>query len=109
MPCNQDTIIILLLLFAKISISQIILPEFNHVRGTKDFTLRMVTGMMQDRYGGRRWFTDQTNGCLIRYDGYRITTYHHDPADSNSLQSGRLTARSLQLTINHWCRFKQKK
>ena len=62
---GRGVIIILLLLFANHGISQVVLPEFNLVRGTKTFTLGKVVSMAQDN-DGYMGFADQPNNCLAR-------------------------------------------
>jgi signal transduction histidine kinase/ligand-binding sensor domain-containing protein len=97
----RTSIIFLLLLFAQHSFSQVGQPYFNIVRGTSTFTLGKVNSMAQDKYG-YMWFTDQTNGCVVRYDGYQIKTYYHDPADSNSIRSLGLECLVADRSGNIW-------
>src|ERR1044071_7755325 len=80
---RHNIIIVMLFFFAKLSISQVVLPSFNLVKGTSSYTLGKVVSMAQDKYG-YMWFADQTNQCLVRYDGYHMKIFHNDPADSNS-------------------------
>jgi len=84
MPVLRNAILFSMLLFAKFCTSQTIKPGFNLVEGTKEIRLGKVLSMAQDRYG-YMWFVDNTNRCLVRYDGYRMKTYQNDPSDSNSL------------------------
>ncbi len=97
----RGIIIILLLLFAKHGISQVVLPEFNLVRGTKTFTLGKVVSMVQDKYG-YMWFADQVNRCLARYDGYHMKVYRHDPADTNSVNTNNFECIAADSSGNIW-------
>src|SRR3954469_24497294 len=87
--------------FVKQSFSQIIQPEFNIVKGTNAFTLGKVVSMAQDKYG-YMWFADQTNGSLVRFDGYRMKIYHNDPADSNSVGSKTFECIAADPSGNIW-------
>ncbi len=93
--------IILLLLVAKHGISQVVLPAFNLVRGTKDFTIGKVVSMAQDKYG-YMWFADQTNNCLVRYDGYHMKVYRNDPGDTNSINTKTFECIAADLSGNIW-------
>ncbi len=97
----RGIIIILLLLFANHGITQVVLPEFNLVRGTKNFTLGKVVSMAQDKYG-YMWFADQGNSCLVRYDGYHMKVYRNDPADTNSVGQIRNDCIAADLSGNIW-------
>ncbi|MEO7394859.1 MAG: two-component regulator propeller domain-containing protein, partial [Chitinophagaceae bacterium] len=94
-------IIILVLLFAKYGISQVVLPDFNLVRGTKSFTLGKVNSMAQDKYG-YMWFSDNSNGCLVRYDGYHTKVFRHDPNDSNSVSLTNFECIAADPSGNIW-------
>src|SRR5436190_18766763 len=73
----------ILLLLEKKAPWQIIQTDFNLARGANDFSLGKIS-LAQDRFG-YMWFTDQTNNCLVRYDGNRMKIFRNDPGDSNSL------------------------
>jgi ligand-binding sensor domain-containing protein len=89
MISSRHTLLALALLFIKQSDSQVMQPEFNLVRGTNDYLLGKVNGIAQDRFG-YMWFADNSNGCLVRYDGYRMKIFSHNPADTNSLNKSPL-------------------
>ena len=97
---NRSILIILLFFSAKIS-SQVALPDFNIVRGTKSFALGKVGSMAQDKYG-YMWFADQTNGSLVRYDGYHVQPYRHDPKDSSSLGPSTFECIAADASGNIW-------
>ena len=89
------------LLFSKKTIAQIVQPDFNIVRGTNSYTLGKMVSMTQDKYG-YMWFADQTNGCLARYDGYRMKIYHNDPSDSNSIGAKNFECIAADPSGNIW-------
>jgi len=91
----------LLLLFSEGNYAQVVLPKFNLVRGTKNFTLGKVVSMVQDKYG-YMWFADQTNSCLARYDGYHMKVYRNDPADTNSVNTKTFECIAADLSGNIW-------
>ena len=82
---------VLMLLIAQVSASQSVQPEFDLVPGTNGISLGKINGITQDKWG-YMWFVDQTNRCIIRYDGYRMKTYRNDPSDTNSIDG-----------VNHEC------
>jgi ligand-binding sensor domain-containing protein len=96
---------ILLLLFLFLSnldiIAQVVKPSFNIVRGTNTYTVGKVVSMTQDRYG-YMWFADQTNDCLVRYDGYRMKIFHNDPTDSNSVGTKNFESIAADPSGNIW-------
>ena len=98
---SHKIIIVFLLFFTRSSISQLVQPSFNIVRGTNSFTLGKVNSMAQDRYG-YMWFADQTNKCLARYDGYHIKIYQHDPGDSNSTEGIYFECITADASGNIW-------
>jgi len=97
---NRNILIILLFFSGKIS-SQVVLPDFNIVRGTKSFALGKVGSIAQDKYG-YMWFADQTNSTLVRYDGYYVQLYRHDPKDSNSLGTSSFECIAADASGNIW-------
>jgi signal transduction histidine kinase/ligand-binding sensor domain-containing protein len=100
-PFIHPIIIVLLLFVTKGSISQVVLPSFNPVRGTNSYTLGKVVSMAQDKYG-YMWFADQTNGVLVRYDGYRMKIFRNDPADSNSVGAKSFECITADASGNIW-------
>lgn len=58
--------------------------KFNLVEGAGDVSLGKINAITQDP-NGYMWFADMTKSCITRYDGYRMISFRHDPADSNSL------------------------
>lgn len=85
MPGIRYIIQVLMLLIAQVSMSQFVQPEFDLVSGNNGISLGKINGITQDKWG-YMWFVDQTNRCLIRFDGYRMKTYRNDPLDSNSVE-----------------------
>ena len=73
-PGNWLYFFISLFLFAKESPAQKAPLDFNLIPGTNGISLGKINGITQDKWG-YMWFVDQTNRCLIRFDGYRMKTY----------------------------------
>ena len=77
-------IILMLLCFAKDSTAQTQQVKFNPVTGTNGVTLGKINNMVRDKYGFM-WFSDQSNRCIIRFDGSHMTRYQNDPKNPNTL------------------------
>ena len=75
---------ILLLFHAKDSTAQTQTIKFNLVSGTNGVSLGKINSVTRDIHGVM-WLSDQTNRCLTRYDGNRITRFQNDPKNTNSL------------------------
>ena len=58
--------------------------KFIQVTGTNGVSLGKINSIVQDKYGFI-WLSDQSNRCIIRYDGNRMTRYQNDPRNPNSL------------------------
>jgi len=58
--------------------------KFIPVSGTNGVSLGKINAITQDKYGFV-WFSDQSNRCIIRYDGSHMTRYQNDPKNPNSL------------------------
>jgi len=99
----KQCIVFLLVLFSSNLdiIAQVVKPSFNIVRGTNTYTVGKVVSMAQDKYG-YMWFADQTNDCLVRYDGYRMKIFHNDPADSNSVGTKNFESIAADPSGNIW-------
>ena len=74
----------LLVLLVGNSFSQIRKINFNLVSGTNGVSLGKINGMTRDKYGFM-WFSDQTTGSIIRYDGSHMTQFIHNPNNPNTL------------------------
>ena len=99
---KQCILFLLFLFFSNLDIvAQVVKPSFNIVRGTNTYTLGKVVSMTQDKYG-YMWFADQTNDCLVRYDGYRMKIFHNDPADSNSVGTKNFESIAADPSGNIW-------
>jgi ligand-binding sensor domain-containing protein/signal transduction histidine kinase len=59
-------------------------PRFIQISGTGQFRIGKINAMTRDRHG-MVWLSDQTNQCIIRYDGEHMTRFTQDVRDSNSL------------------------
>ncbi len=97
----RGLLIILICFFSKAAFSQILKPEFNLVRGTNTFTIGKVVAMAQDKFGFM-WFADQSNSCLVRYDGYHAKIFRNDKNDSNSLGTNILEPFAADAQGNIW-------
>ena len=75
---------IFLLLVAKESRAQTQQIKFNLIKGSNGVSLGKINCIMQDNHGFI-WLSDQTNRCIVRYDGNTMTRYQNDPKNPNSL------------------------
>jgi len=91
----------ILLLFSKQNFAQKAPLDFNLVAGTNEISIGKILGITQDRQG-YMWFCDQNNGCVIRYDGYKMKTYKNDPKDSNSLALSGFECFAADSSGNIW-------
>jgi signal transduction histidine kinase/ligand-binding sensor domain-containing protein len=101
MSYTRSLLIILLFVLVKPGFSQVLQPEFNLLRGTDSLTLGKINSIAQDKYG-YMWFADQTYRCLLRYDGYHIKIYKHDPLDSNSTACKDFESIAADASGNIW-------
>jgi ligand-binding sensor domain-containing protein/signal transduction histidine kinase len=75
---------IFLLLLSKESFTQIKTVKFATITGTNGISLGKINAIIRDKYG-YLWFSDQSNRCIIRFDGSHMTRYQNDPQNPNSL------------------------
>ncbi len=64
-------------------------PKFQRISLEQELSHGTVYSILQDRRGFL-WIA--TEGGLNRYDGYTITTYLHDPLDTNSIANSNVSA-----------------
>ena len=91
----------ILFLFSKECLAQKAPLDFNLVGGSNDISIGKILGITQDKLG-YMWFCDQTNSCLIRYDGYRMKVYSNDPKDSNSIAASGFECFAADSLGNIW-------
>src|SRR6186713_38582 len=72
---------------------------FNKVLPPEGKTFKHVSGIIQDLQG-YMWFA--TKNGLFKYDGYQMTSYKNDPADSNSLATDALEAICIDASGILW-------
>jgi signal transduction histidine kinase/ligand-binding sensor domain-containing protein len=77
-------ILFLLLSLAKDVASQTQQVKFNAVSGTNGVSLGKINAITRDKYGFM-WFSDQSNRCIVRFDGSHMTRYQNDPRNPNTL------------------------
>jgi ligand-binding sensor domain-containing protein len=75
--------------------------RFERLAGTKGTSLGKVAGITQDKFGFM-WFTDQSNRCVVRYDGYRLKVFRNIVGDSNTITSLGLEAITADNEGNIW-------
>jgi signal transduction histidine kinase/ligand-binding sensor domain-containing protein len=80
----KQFLLIFLLTISKGIHAQIQDVNFNLLTGTNGVTLGKINNMVRDKYGFL-WFSNQSNGCIIRFDGSHMTRYQYNPQNSNSL------------------------
>ncbi|MBC7829646.1 MAG: histidine kinase [Chitinophagaceae bacterium] len=78
--------------------------RFNLVEGAGDVSLGKINAITQDP-NGYMWFADLTKSCITRYDGYRMISFRHDPADPNSLGGTYPEAITSDHAGNIWIGF----
>ncbi|MBA2330172.1 MAG: hypothetical protein H0V91_11195, partial [Flavisolibacter sp.] len=74
----RNCISIALLLIAIKSAGQTQQVKIYPVSGTNGISLGKINGMTRDKHGFM-WFSDQSNRCIIRFDGNHMTRYQNDP------------------------------
>ena len=74
-------------------------PHFLHLSDDDGLVSTSVSAVAQDRTG-YMWIA--TDGGLQRYDGYRFTTYTHDPRDPASLGENVVTALAFASDGSLW-------
>ena len=77
-------IFIFLLFLIKDSAAQTQQVKFNPVTGTNGVSLGKINAITRDKYGFI-WFSDQSNRCIVRFDGSHMTRYQNDPRNPNTL------------------------
>ncbi len=80
----RHCIVVFLLLLSKEDNAQTRNVRFDLFSGTNGITLGKINGMARDKYGFL-WFSDQSNRCIIRFDGNHMVRYQNDPQNPNSL------------------------
>ncbi|QBA63132.1 ligand-binding sensor domain-containing protein [Muriicola soli] len=58
--------------------------NFEQIAKVEDISLGKINAITQDSYGFM-WFSDQTNRCILRYDGSQIKRYAFNPEKENAL------------------------
>jgi hypothetical protein len=58
--------------------------NFEVITSFNGISVGKVNAFVQDKYG-YFWLSDQTNRCLLRFDGSHFTSYFNDPLKANSL------------------------
>src|SRR5689334_2088474 len=94
-------ITVIVLVFVLQSYGQEPSLQFERVTGTKGISLGKVTCITQDKFG-YMWFVDQSNRCVVRYDGYRMKIYRNIIGDSNTISSDALEAITADSSGNIW-------
>ena len=79
----RQYILVSLLFFVFDSNAQTQQVKFNPVTGTNGVSLGKINNIVRDKYGFM-WFSDQSNRCIIRFDGSHMTRYQNDPKNPNS-------------------------
>src|SRR4030095_13492558 len=78
------TTFLLFVLIVKIGHSQVQKLSFNYISGSNGVSLGKVNSIIQDRFGFI-WLSDQTNRCIVRYDGNYMKRYAYSPGKPNTL------------------------
>jgi len=99
--CHHLYFITIIFLFSKPTYAQKAQLDFNLVSGSNGISVGKITGITQDKFG-YMWFVDQTNNCLIRFDGVRMRTYRNNPSDTNSLDGRGFECIAADSTNGIW-------
>lgn len=78
----------LLLHFASILVSVLAFGQAGHFIPSERFSSGLINDICQDKYG---FIWIATENGLNKYDGYRFTSYYHQPSDSTTLPSKVVT------------------
>ncbi len=78
--------------------------RFQTVAGVNGISLGKINAITQDKYG-YLWLSDQTNRCIIRYDGSKMVRYQNKPFDTNSLGGNYPECFFADTTGNLWIGF----
>ncbi|NNJ89189.1 MAG: hypothetical protein HKP53_07290, partial [Eudoraea sp.] len=58
--------------------------HFEQIAKVEDISLGKINAIIQDSYGFM-WFSDQTNRCILRYDGSHMKRFTFNPEKENAL------------------------
>ena len=97
-------IFIFLLVLSKENNAQTQNVRFDLFSGTNGVTLGKINGMTRDKYGFL-WFSDQSNRCIIRFDGNHMVRYQNDPQNPNSLGGYYPECLAVDSAGNIWIGF----
>lgn len=102
MPHPAKIWIIAALLYCRCEVYADTLPSnivINKVLPQEGKTIGHVTGMVQDQQG-YMWLA--TKNGLLRYDGYQMLSYRHDPSDQNTIADEDLEAIAIDRSGIIW-------
>lgn len=74
-------------------------PQFRHYSVDNGLANNALTALAQDR-DGFLWIGSQSG--LMRFDGYRLRTYQHDPQDAGSIPSNFVQSLFADTAGNLW-------
>jgi signal transduction histidine kinase/ligand-binding sensor domain-containing protein len=75
---------ILLLMATQCALAQTNELQFNHLLGSNGITLGKINAITQDKLGFI-WLSDQSNRCLVRYDGNHMKRFSYSQGKPNTL------------------------
>ena len=78
--------------------------KFNPITGTNGVSLGKINGMITDKHGFM-WFSDQSNRCIVRFDGSHMTRFQNDPKNPNSLGGYYPECLAVDSSGNIWIGF----
>ena len=88
LKCNMGPPGILLALVVFFSVSKIQAQSpglhFEQIAKVEDISIGKINAITQDSYGFM-WFSDQTNRCILRYDGSQMKRFAFNPEKENAL------------------------
>jgi hypothetical protein len=69
---------------AEVGLAQTQGIKFNRIVGSNGISLGKISSVVQDKYGFI-WLSDQTNQCLVKFDGKNMVWFKKQLRNPNSL------------------------
>jgi signal transduction histidine kinase/ligand-binding sensor domain-containing protein len=96
--------VMFVLAIADHSVAQTQGTRFNLIQESNGITLGMINSVVQDGHGFI-WLSDQTNQCIVRYDGRTMTRYKAEVRNPNSLGGTYPESLAVDSLGNIWIGF----
>jgi signal transduction histidine kinase/ligand-binding sensor domain-containing protein len=100
----KHCLFVFLLIISKAAVTQSHNVKFTLFTGANGISVGKISAMMRDKYGFL-WLADQSNRCILRFDGNHITRYENDPQNLNSLGGYSPECLATDSSGNIWIGF----